>query len=151
MYNYILHDFFFMKTFTGNKAGRRTLFSSVHLLDLLICKHLRHPQWQSSPSWRERHTTQPWEAKFVQRRLRCNSVTGGIPSSSYSDIYLQSIWGLSVYLGIKQDDGKQHCEVRSSCRTQAHLWGHTGKQDRRNIHREPVNNSNSHPLYIIKI
>lgn len=42
MYNYILHDYFFMKTYRGNKAGPEG-HCSVHLPALLICKHLHHP------------------------------------------------------------------------------------------------------------
>lgn len=48
---------------------RRTLFSSLHLLDLLICKHLHHPQWESWPSWCELRTTLPWETKLVWQEV----------------------------------------------------------------------------------
>lgn len=56
---------------------------------------------------------------------------------------------LSIYGGIVQDDGNQHCEVGESPNAQGHLQRHKKRWEKKSfwgLIEEPVNNSKSDPL-----
>lgn len=57
--------------------------------------------------------------RLRRKALRCRVILDAFETIQH--IYSQIRWGVSVYGGVTQDDGNQHCEVGGSSHAEAHL------------------------------